>query len=482
MILSQRPLLLLAALAMLASCSGGAAVPTAQTPVQDGNALALASTRPYISPEPQPSTSKVFGSTWGKIAAYQVFDQFPTTGTAMTDAQITADAPHYAIVWGSFNPGPWRSANRATAVSHYFVPPEDSNVMSGHNLAWFQQNHPDWIEYTCDPSTGQMTNQYAYTPGIGYPDVPLDMSNPDVINYDIYQVMVPYMQANNYNAIALDQINFNNILQGGNPKLGQTIIAGYYACGHYDLSGNPVIRYTSKSDPTYAKDMLNWITSLHNAFTTDPTLTPYHYRLLVNHQLQSQSDPNEQALLKVVDLEMLESGFADYGNYYKQTIPNFFLNTLSWMKWVQSNGAAIGIIDKFDQETAVTSSHLEYSIATYLLGNNGAAFLYTAPNNGPGYGYGADQWHQEYLTAIGKPCAESYGGPSYNSATPNLYFRKFTNGMVVVSFGATTTQNATFPVHRVYTDLESRTITNPLPVAPNDAYVLLAKTAGSGCQ
>ncbi|MDP9023938.1 MAG: hypothetical protein M3N13_01005, partial [Candidatus Eremiobacteraeota bacterium] len=156
--------------------------------------------------------------------------------------------------------------------------------------------------------------------------------------------------------------------------------------------------------------------------------------------------------------------------------------TVSWMKWLQSHNVAIGIIDKYDQVQSVTASQEEYSIATYLMGKEQGAFLFTAPNNGPGYGYGAEQWHYEYDTSLGPPCAEMYGGKTYDPNNPQIWYRQFANGISVVNSGSlpTASENATLPTGRVYKDIHNRKITNPLAVASNDAYVLTT-AKGTGC-
>lgn len=430
-----------------------------------------------------PPTLTALPSSWGRIAPFQVFDDFKTTSwdTFMTNAEITADAHRYPAVWGSFNPAPWIAAKRTIQLSHYYVPPEDSIVISGNNLAWWQQNHPDWILYTCD-SNNNPTTEIAYVPGIGYPDVPLDIHNPAVIDYQVRQSLAPYLIANGYKAAALDQINFNNILVGGNPELGQTIIKGNYACGIYE-NGTFVRRYTSRTDTAYAVDMLNWISTARSIFNTDPVISPYHLEIFVNHTVQSMSDPNEIALLSYVDMELDETGFADYGFYQKQGNSALFLATVNWMKWLQSHNVAIGIIDKFDQDPQkVTGNQEEYSIATYLMGKEQGAYLYTAPTNAPGIGYGAEQWHYEYNANIGPPCAEMYGGATYDPNNPQIWYRQFANGLAVVNSGSLplASENATLPAGRVYADIHNRKITNPLPVASNDSYVMTT-AKGTGC-
>lgn len=484
-------LTMLATVPLLAACAGGGAgqgtAPANSQSALGGKVIPAVSTSPPPTSTPTavptqtpPPNLTALPDTWGRIAPMQIFDDFPTTGTHMTDAEITADAHRYPGVWGSFNPHPWTAAKPKVLVSHYYVPPEDSNLMSGHDLTWWQQNHPDWILYTCDANNNP-TMEIAYVPGIGFPDVPLDIHNPDVIKYQILDSLGPYLIANGYNTAAFDQINFNNILVGGNPELGQKIIPGYFACGVYQ-NGTFVRRYQSKSDPQYAADMINWLNTMRTYFKTDPNLAPHNLKVFVNHTVQSTSDPNENQLLNDVDMELDETGFSDYGFYQKQGNSGLFYATVNWMRWLQSHNIAITIIDKFDQENVVTQLHQEYSMATYLMGKEQGGYIFTVGANGPGYGYGAEQWHPEYLTAIGKPCQEMYGGPRYDPNNPQIWYRRFANGMAVVNSGSLplASENATLPANHTYTDVFGRTVTNPLSVASNDAY-LLTTAKGTGC-
>jgi len=136
------------------------------------------------------------------------------------------------------------------------------------------------------------------------------------------------------------------------------------------------------------------------------------------------------------------------------------------------------IIDKFTQDKGtITSNHLEYAMATYLMGNEQGAALFASPNDG----YGLEQYHPEYSTAIGAPCGDYYGGATYDSANPQIYYRKFANALIVVNSGSLprASEVAKLPSGHSYKDLEGRSVTNPLTVASNDAYVLLTT---SGCR
>lgn len=412
-------------------------------------------------------------SSYGRIALAQIFDYFPNDGTTMSAAQISADAGRYDTVWGSFDPQPWRSNNPQALVSRYYLMEEDSVAISGHGLQWWQQNHPDWILYACD-SNGNPTQDIAYSPGNGFADVPLDFDNPAVVQYQIEQSLIPYALANGYNAIAIDNVEFNDFMEGGNPELGQTVKPGEYACGYYDTSGAFVKVYQSPNDPQWTADTLNWMERAYSAAHAAGLA------VLVNHPIGTPGDANEQALLNDADVVLDESGFSAYGTYVNQTSGSILTTTYKYMEWVQSQGKAFVVIDRyaFSGESEPTPDQVEYSIATYLLGNEGNAELYVNANNSAGTGYGSEQYHQEYATPIGAPCAPMYGGSAYSSTSASIYYRRFAGGMVVVNAGSTAPESATLPSNHVYTDIEGRTVTDPLTVNSNDAYVL---TTTGGC-
>jgi hypothetical protein len=52
--------------------------------------------------------------------------------------------------------------------------------------------------------------------------------------------------------------------------------------------------------------------------------------------------------------------------------------------------------------------------------------------------------------------------------------RRYSGGLVVVNAGSLPAafENAALPANHVYTDIDARPVTNPLPVASSDGYVL----------
>ena len=389
----------------------------------------------------------------------------------MSSAQISSDANRYDLVWGSFNPQPW-SANPQALVSRYYIIEEDNELVSGNNLAWFQQNHPDWILYACN-SSGAPTHDYAYTPSDGFPDVPLNIHNPAVVQYQI-GTLLNYVKSNGYNSFALDEVIFTDFMYGGNPEISsQTANSSEYACGTYNSDGSFNTVYSGRNDPTWTQDVLNWVSAAKQAASQNGVA------VIVNHPMNSLN-ANEEALIGSVDGLVVESGFSDYGSYANASFPAaaYFMNVYNYMEYVEKQGVAFVDIDRFtlNGQTSVTSDQKEYGIATYMMANEGNADLYMNAGNTSSTGYGTEEYYQEYATQLGPPCSAMYEDANNRA----IYYRRFQNGMVIVNAGGSGTENATLPTNHSYSDLEGRAVTNPLPVAASDAYVLLTG-GGNGC-
>lgn len=391
------------------------------------------------------------------IGAFQVFDAM--SSGRISSSAATLDAHRYGIVWGSNvgMPPYWTAGNSSIITAYYLPQPADlSSTMwgaAGHTLSWWQANHPSWILDAC-LANGTPTHTPAYLGGLPG-NVPLDFHNPAVVAYQI-RAAAAYARAHGYNALSFDQTVFYNI---GGANAG----TGAYSCGVWQGS-TFVRRYASKSDSTWATDVVAWARTAHSLLTTDATLAPYHLKLVVNHPVGYISNANEQSLLENVDADIDESGFSDYGNY--TTTSSLFKVVVDWMRFAQSHGAAPLIVDKWP--AAPTAKQMEYAMATYLIGNEGGAGLFS------GNEYGVEQFHPEYTVNYGSRCASYYGG---TSPSPNLWYRRYGNAFVVVNSGPTA-ETATLPSGHAYRDLEGRAITNPLSVAGHDAYVLLTT---NGC-
>ncbi|MDQ6825851.1 MAG: hypothetical protein M3Z14_01450 [Candidatus Eremiobacteraeota bacterium] len=393
-------------------------------------------------------------SSLGRIGLFQVFDSL------MTAAQRTAAGPRYDLVWGAkYPPSQW-SVNHPSIVTTLYSALENSD--SSHDLAYYKTYHPDWILYNCT-ANGTPTHVIAYM-GSGTA-VPLDIHNPAVVNFQVRTLKVPPAIAGGYNALAIDQVVFRNFM-GGNAG------SGSYACGVWENT-RFVKHYTSKTDTHWALDVVNWFKAAKNILSTDPVIAPHHLKLVINHPASDIAGAYEQQLLANVDGSLSEVGFSDYGNY--KYLPELFKTALDYMMYAQAHGVTALAIDKFVQATPLTPVQREWAVATYLMANNGNAFLFATYSGRGKRGYDLLNYYPEYDSNIGKPCGAVTGGPV-------LYERKFQNGLVVVNPSMSKVSMALSPSQTKYRDIEGRAVSNPLIAPATDAFVLLAPVIGTGCR
>jgi hypothetical protein len=468
--------------------NGGGPPPVGSTPTvapsgaPTGNPTSGPTSGPTHAPtqaptaSPPPPTSQgitMLPDTTGRFGLLQINDAYGRNNAGMTSGQIQTEAPHTDSVWGAFQPAAWNAAHPGMIVSRYVLPNEDVRLISGHDLTWWQANHPDWILYACK-SDGTPTHDVAAS-GTGFGDVALDIHNPSVVDYQIRQLVGPNMIQQGYNTIAADNITFVNYLF--DPVTGAASKA--YGCGVWQ--GNTFVRrygpatggeFDQDLDGNFTADLINWLRQARSILSTDPTLAPHHFKIIVNHPFVGSSPTaTEQTMLQYVDGALDEAGFTHYG---ERVLGGNFITTLNWAQYTQSHGIAIFFADYFcvgsnscpTDPSALTGSQIDWALAGYALANNGGANVYISPGGGAIYTY-----RSEYADRYGTPC----GG--YSALGNNVFTRRFSNGFAVVNAGSTS-QSVQLPAH-TYTDIGGRAVSNPLMVSGSDAYMLL--TSGNGC-
>ncbi len=424
---------------------------------------------PTPSPTPTPTSTPITGQgvtmlpdTTGRFGLTQILDNYGGTN-ALTAAQIQSEAPNYDSVWGAFQPQTWRSANSRIILSRYMVPVEDDNLVSGHDLSWWQSNHPDWILYACD-SNGNPTHDLAWS-GTGFNDVPLAFYMTAVQQYQM-NLLIPYLQANGYNALAADNTDLVNYLEG-HPSLSGGAVSGEFGCGTYDTSGTFHKEFSAKgTDPQFATDMIAWVGNASSA------LHAAGLKLLINHPLYNHpTNPQEEQILSYADGMVDENGYTEYGQLQ---VTSGFANTLQWVEYTQTHHIAVLVTDYYctgsgcsEDPSTLTAQQVDWALATYAIGNEGGEDVYISPHGGSDYSY-----RPEYSTTYGAACS------AYSQPSSNVYERRFQGGLSIVNASGST-YVFTLPSGHTYTDIEGRAVSNPLTVNSPDAYMLL--TSGNGC-
>jgi hypothetical protein len=390
---------------------------------------------PRFGAEPPPETNPPANShtdSWTKMQAFQVFDW------DITPQQATADASRYDVVWGTSMPAAWKAGNAGIVTSWYA--PFDGDFTTQHDLAWWKANHGDWVLYRCDRKTPAGLG--------GLKNVPLDISNPAVVRWQM-STYAPGMESNGYDALAEDLVGLNNA-NGG--------------CGVF-VDGKWVQRFTGqRDDDAWSQAVLAWhryaYSYLHGL--SRPIM------IGVNHVPENRpyGDPEEQALLGLVDFVDDESSFTDYGNGY--ALPAKFSLIVLWMKYTQALGKQYAVDDKWNVQD-LTDQEFDWALATYLMGKYHHASVFI--DHLPGYGY--EYWYPQYRAEIGSPCADMQPDPLH----ADVYSRKYSGGFVIVNASPTLSYVVTLP-RPSYRSIDGVTIRSPLYMAPDDSNVLLAN---DGC-
>ncbi|MFN2449845.1 MAG: hypothetical protein ABR508_08670 [Candidatus Baltobacteraceae bacterium] len=409
----------------------------------------------------QPVQSAFMPSSWGKISAMQVFDD--TADGYITQAAAAANGNRYSAVWGARNNigTAWLTSNPGLQTAYYNALETDESPTGwgaiGHTLTWWQSVHPDWVLYACTAS-GSVSANPAWVPGLN--NVPLDVHNPAVVDYQV-RLMANYAHQLGYHALAIDEATFWQSDAGAG--------SGSYGCGIHQ-NGSFVRRYTGVMDANWAADVVAWVKQAHALLTTDPVLAPYRLKLIVNHPATTLTT-QEQAFLSNVDAVLNEDGFSFYGNYIKGSA-SYFTRAVNWATYAQQHGVAVLTNDNWGSLN-VGTPQIEWSVATYLMGNEQAESLFAANSKG----YGVENWHSQYTANTGAPCGEYYS--ARDSSNPSIYYRRFANALVVVNGGSgSNSEVAHLPTGHVYTDLFGRAVSNPLTIGSNDGYVLMTS---NGC-
>jgi hypothetical protein len=420
------------------------------------------------------------GPSWGRVGILQLWDYY------MTEAELgppTDAAKKTDWIWGGYagagpdTPSDWLAINRKVIDSRYFGISVDFGLPNAsypnRDLAWYQTNHPDWILYDCDGNNNP-TKTVAYQPGWNH--VPIDIHNADAVQFQV-MLAAEYAKSLHFNALAADQIFLFNDYGG------QGTNHDYWGCGIYS-GGSFVRRYSPTHsgtvglktfpnyDPQYGTDMVNAVRISRQYLRANyPGM-----KLIINHPPGSISDPDEQALLENTDAALTELGTTNYGRYPSN--PGFVRNAWAYAEFGQKQGTAMLNMNAMDTVEALTPDQIEWTLATYLMTNEGNSYLWLGASGSAGQW----NWYSQYDTVnakLGNPCAAYYGGASTSVTTPDLYYRRFEGGLVVANLSASLTQDASLPTGHAYTDLDSRTVSNPLPVHEAEAYVIFTT---NGCE
>ena len=359
-----------------------------------------------------------FIDTWNNIHIFQSFDYNITNPSAV--------AYHYDFVWGAATDhvSAIRSGNPKIFISYYIPFHRDSGTAV----------HPDWILYKCD----RVTPAYEF----GNPNIPLDFANPALVAWQIKTYGQPASE-NGYDGIAADNVGMENY---------------YNACGVY-INGTWVQRYTGQpDDPQWREDIVSWLTRMQQALHQ----LQHPLALIPNLSLGSVSpdDPLVQQALSHVDGVLDEDGFTNDARGY--LTGNDWVQRIHLMRNVQEQHKPYYVVNQF-QAPSISRDSLQWALASYLMGKGRMAALFISTYQG----YGADTRYNEYNTQIGSPHDVMY-------QWQNVYWRDYTNGLILVNPSATEAYTVTFSAGSHYFDLYGYSVGKTVTLPAHSGMVLLS--------
>ena len=391
---------------------------------------------PALSPQlmPGPGPGQI-PDTWTGIHAFQVFD------SRISHDKAVQDAYRYDLVWGTMQPTAWKLGNPRIITSFYAPFDGDFTPTATHSIQWWNHFHPDWVLYKCDQKTPAWPS--------GLPNVPLDISNPAVVQWQM-STYAPMMESEFYGGLAADLVGLDNA--GG-------------GCGVW-IKGVWTPRFTGQAkDDAWSQAVLAWARGAYAALHRQPR----PLALAVNHVPEARpfGDPEELDLLNHIDFNDDESSFTDYGNGYASNAR--VASILQYMKYVQELGKAWIVDDKWNTRS-ISQQQLGWSIATYLLGKYHSASVYI--DHLPGYGY--EYWYSQYVAEVGNPCGDYVPDPAHDG----VYSRKYTTAYVLVNATYNKAYSIVLP-KQSYTSIFGGTVTSPMTLGPDTGAILLTS---QGCQ
>jgi hypothetical protein len=330
------------------------------------------------------------------------------------------------LVWGSDFP----SRPKGVYDLYYYPFDRDADGNTGelhHDITWFEENHPDWIEYTCD----QKTPAYEY----GNPNVPLDISNPAVIEYMMQTYILPAIEQG-YEGIAFDNVDFNN---------------NGYRCGVWRNG-----KWVEQSN--YIHDVISWAASMYSRLHALNVGVAMNFPYDVNHLAESNQ------IYKNLDIAVDERGFTNWGSSQKEYLSgSIWLTNMQAIQSLDANGKGFVSINEMPEPFAeVSQAEKQWAIANYLLVKG--RYSYLAITGIQEYGHIFTT--PEYAANIGR-------APSVMYKSQNVYMRDFSNGLAIVN--PSSSQSFTIILlPNTYQDLYGNNV-DSIPLEPLSGIVLLRK-------
>jgi len=400
----------------------------------------------------------------------------------LTLALSRRNAEEIDFVWGATEShiASWRaSVNPDVVLAKYIPYTRDPAPRPGANtnLPWWQAHHPSLVLYTADRKTPAW--ECFAGEGCAHVSVPLDLTNPATLAYQIENAVAPAAAAG-YSAIALDNYGVRNAWNA----------SGAWKGPH----GEWVELYASKDDARYTRDVLNWTARAVDAIHAHGLL------VIPNYGEENLTDPSVSSVVALVDGVLREGGFTHWNpipnsSSFKtpplKTTPSRFAQDVAFARQLQRRGKAIYTINEWGAgpDFGLNPSKVPYNIsaayggaahanrairqfvvATYMIINGGASGIFLTcvqcyGGNAGGVG-GLSLW-PEYTAAVGSALEEAAV-----NAQSGVWHRAYTGGLALVNPTAQS-QSYALPAGCDWSDLYGGDVPpGALELAPASGLVL----------
>jgi len=393
--------------------------------------------------------------TWDRTLGFLLWTQGD-----MTDTEIQENASDYWFVWSAavWQADDFRIGNPQSGVGSYlpgflddengrpnpYLPEDDSPELRARTLLWWNTEvdgvgHPDWILYLCDGETPAYQRVETWPdPPATLPNAPLDMSNPDVIEWQLRGIegMQPGFTA--FSADLIDVRNWN------------------HACGVY-RDGDWVQLFTGEPvDPAFSVAVLNWAKEMRSRLYAQA----YPKGLVVNFSLDPNSSADDVASLAAsVDGILDEQGFTAFGLGRRYVS---WLQKIEKMIEIQNQGIPVYSVN-YVESYPPTQDELEWILGSFLMAREHAAYILITGIEKPEV-----RWPHlpEFAADLGHPCAPM-------TESQDVYVRDYSNGMAVVNPSLTSSYTFTLPPES-FTDLYETPVEGYIDLEPLTGRVLLS--------
>jgi len=353
--------------------------------------------------------------------------KFVTFDSKATSAQVKAWNDRYVFVWGASNQaltGALATHVPKALLSAYYPYSRDPDAK--HDVSFWKAHHPSWIAYTCD----------GVTPATMYgdPNVVLDITNPDVIAWQIQNFL---NRRPDIKAVALDNFQFHN--------------AGR-VCGVQDPSGHFVTRYELKSsDAVFAQDTVRWLESVY------ATLHAHQVEVVINHIPDLSSDGDDPNLPLVARMVSATDGILDEHAQLALHDSRKAALLTKFVSYVESKGKWTYLLYQLD---SADRSAVESAMANYLMMAGSRTAIYLSHRDDT---YGHEPDFMGFDREIGEPC-----GPV--ETRDGVLLRGYSKGLSI--FSPAGLKPMQVPVPAGYTSVDGDAVGSTVPLQGGQGRVL----------